>query len=507
MESHMLEYLCRSLYVHDHPIYLEKTAYKENYCRALTYFVKNYHSDSAALALLDNFCHTLLWDHYDAALITTPLTEQEIAYSLEKVAFGAKASSSVKASTKTSAKTSAKPAYRLAFLLDCCFICAFDDESKARAILLDLKALFSDSYTQKRSEHLLAALYHGAKVKKPKRRDDLFKNITWCQEQKDFFTWPTKTLLVTAYHKGAGKATLINALTGKKLLHPALEHDYGSDHIHLLCSKAIEDRKIAIQGLAMQGPALQDHAIQSLCPATEQSITQSTFAAPAPENMPLAYYEFYDEDAVDHALDVIAEQVGDCRIGTKFHNLVPIKHRLCVIDTPTINAAQANANITKEALKTYAYDSLLYVLNIQQWGTDEECAYLQYLAQNVPQEKVVFALNKIDLCHGDNGAANAIAGTIEAIKAKLSQLGFANPQLYPLCAYFSMLNKLELTKVLTTDHEDREFYRYVELYEQAENDLSHYCHVPYNHLSCDLMTQMSVKCGLYALECRLLQAQ
>lgn len=480
------------MYVHDHPIYLEKTAYKKNYCRALNYFVRKYLDDSESLAILDNFCHTLLWNNYDNTLVATPLKDQEIEYSLKKVAFNA--------------KNSTKPAYRLAFLLDCCFICAFDDESKAKTILCDLKPLFTDRYTQKKSKHLLSALYHNAKIKKPKTRNDLYKDIVCYKEQKDFFTRLPKTFLVTAYHKSVGKATLINAIIGKKLLHPNLTQDYGSGHIHLLCSKAIEDHKIAIQGL---------YHPQGCNLAPSPSTKQNVITTPAPNFLPLTYYNFYDQEDIDLALDVIAQQVNGCQIGTKYHNLVEVKNQLCVIDTPSINAAQINAKITKEAITTYTYDSLIYVFNTEQWGSDEECTYLQYLAQNIPQEKIVFVLNKIDLCHGNNSAINfidssttgSIDGTIEAVKAKLSQLGYNAPQIYPLCAYFSMLNKLELTKVLTTDHEGREFYRYVDLYSQAENDLSHYCHKPHNNLSCDLMTQMSVKCGLHALECRLLQDQ
>lgn len=438
MNQNEFTYLCRSFYLKRHPVLQEKLTYKENYCRALAYFVRKYYnnSDMFAFSMLEHYCCSLLGEEYLPSVFT-PLAESEIRPAMGKVA-------------ALKIKQFKLFTYRFVFMVDCLFLCAFSDEDTAKEILHELESLFNIRYHRK-LEVLFSALYHGGPLEKG--MDSVAELISFWFREREFFEQPIKTVLVTAT-MSAGKSTLINAVVGKRLMRTAQEACTG--HICQLYNKPFEDGENAVR--------------------TDRLIFDA------------------DADTV-----VASENVGDCQVASGYRTFVDVQNRVCIIDTPGVNSAinRSHGTTAKKALQDYQYDLLVYVLNANQLGTDDEISYLKYIAENVPKEKVIFVLNKTDTF---KKSEDSIKESMRGVKDDLVQLGYEAPAVYPISAYFSLLIKLKLTDVQLDEDEKDEFAHYIKKYGKPEHDLTRYYDVSYENASEDILTQMSIRCGLYGLE-------
>ena len=194
-----------------------------------------------------------------------------------------------------------------------------------------------------------------------------------------------------------------------------------------------------------------------------------------------------------------SESVGDCQIATGYRTFIDVQNRICIVDTPGVNSAinRCHGAMTKKALGDCQYDLLVYVLGADQLGTDDEISYLKYIAANVPKEKVVFVLNKVDIF---KKCEDSIEESIRGVKEDLIQLGYEAPAVFPVSAYFSLLIKLKLTDAQLDEDEEDEFAHYIKKYGKPEYDLTRYYDGFCENQSDDILTQMSMRCGLYGLE-------
>lgn len=107
-------------------------------------------------------------------------------------------------------------------------------------------------------------------------------------------------------------------------------------------------------------------------------------------------------------------------------------------------------------------------------------------------------LNKLD---NFKSADDSIAASIEGIQNDLAQLGFENPVIYPLSAYFALLLKLKANGELLTEDEQDEYDYYVKKFSRSEYDLSKYMDQSFISIPVDNeQSKLAVRCGLYALE-------
>lgn len=430
--------LCRSFYVTHHPILQEKYEYRQNYCHALSYFIKKYCKcvDSSANAMLEHYCRTLLGKQY-SAFNFIPITEERIRPAVKKVA-------------AIKFKRFALFSYRFVFMVDCLFLCAFHDENTAKEIVTELKALFHARYHRK-FDLLFSALYHGASL--GKGMDTVTELVSIWNYEQEFFKCPRKKILVTA-NMSAGKSTLINALVGKPLMRMAQEACTG--HICHIWNKPFEDGENALKDSRLLFGVNKDALLAS-------------------------------------------EHAGDCQIATCYRTFVNLQNPFCIIDTPGVNSTikSDHGKVAKKALREDSYDFLVYVLNASQIGTNDEMNYIRYLAENVPKEKIIFVVNKLDTFKKKE---DSIEESIQGIRQDLLQLGFDYPVIFPISAYCSLLIKLKLIGVPLTEDQEDEFEYYVKKYSQSEYDLSKYYDISFEYEKDDILTKMSIKCGLYGLE-------
>lgn len=270
---------------------------------------------------------------------------------------------------------------------------------------------------------------------------------------KGFIAKSERRIIVTA-NMSAGKSTLINALIGKPITRTSQEVCTGN--VCYLFNKAYEDDKIHLltQGLNLNATAEDLHS--------------------------------YDWN-------------GYISIASYFAGIVSDVPRLCIIDTPGVDAAlyKEHSNRAHDALLNGDYDTIIYVVSPTRLGTDAEKKHLQWVAKNLQKDKIIFVLNKLDDYHD---FSDSIEESVHDFKEELLKIGFENPVICPISAYFSYLLKMKMTGQDLSEDESDEYALYAKKFKRSAYDLSHY----YDGAEC-LPTDseeiaLSKRAGLYGLE-------
>lgn len=268
-----------------------------------------------------------------------------------------------------------------------------------------------------------------------------------------FFLKQERRYVVTA-NMSAGKSTLINALIGKPLARTSQEVCTGN--ICYIYNKSFEDGHIHLENDKLNLNANQ-------------------------------------KDLTSFEWDV------KTNIASYFRGIEKMQEKICIIDTPGVNSAmnRKHGRITREVLTTEKYDKVLYVLNANKLGTDEEIAYLKWISKNVPKDKVIFILNKLD---DFNSRDDSIDESINGVYHDLIALGYENPIICPMSAYFALLIKMKYNEEDMTVDEIDEYELYLKKFSRSMYDLSKYYDGVQENAGDSQNIQMSKKCGLYGLE-------
>ncbi|NGT07149.1 hypothetical protein G6Z20_13630 [Clostridium perfringens] len=285
--------------------------------------------------------------------------------------------------------------------------------------------------------------------------DNLIKQY---RKNYEFFKNKELRFIVTA-NMSAGKSTLINSLIGKPIARTSQEVCTGN--VCYIYNKPFEDDCISLENSKLN------------MNATMSDITN--FEWKTTTNIS-SYFRFLKED----------------------------KKRVCIIDTPGVNSAlnRNHRKITYESLKNEKCDKIIYVLNANKLGTDEEISHLKWIFEKVPVEKVIFVINKIDnfKCIDDD-----IQASVEGVRNDLLKIGYKNPTICPLSAYFSLLIKLKYSGEALTEDEEDEYELYTKKFSKPVYDLSkYYDGIQINEDDNEYIV-MSKKIGLYGLEKMLLE--
>lgn len=260
-------------------------------------------------------------------------------------------------------------------------------------------------------------------------------------------------IIVTA-NMSAGKSTLINALIGKPLTRTSQEACTGN--LCYLYNKPFEDGCVHLASSDLNLDTNED-ALRS--------------------------YQWN----------------GIISIASHFSSIESKVPRLCIIDTPGVNATlhKEHSNIARNALSNLKYDKVLYVVSPTNLGTYAEIKHLKWIAENVPKEKIIFVLNKLDNYHSNT---DSIEESINGLRSDLMTIGFKEPIICPISAYFGILLKMKLTgKELTEDEQD-EYALLSKKFNKPSYDLSRF----YNGVQCNINDtneiRLSKSSGLYGLE-------
>lgn len=337
--------------------------------------------------------------------------------------------------------------YRYWLLCDIALI--IFDESKIKRTATCLK-----EYLNKRQaleiENLQTFLFNNVEIPKTIMfTKDLVEQF---RTNRDFAAKPEKRYIVTA-NVSAGKSTLINAIIGKPLTRTSQEICTGN--LCYIYNKPFEDDVVHL--------------------------------AASPLNFNASY-----NDLANTERSVVSSIASHFR-------MTHSTNRVCIIDTPGVNSAinRNHKKITRKVLKEEIYNKLIYVLNANKLGTDEEKEHLQWVAENVTKEKVVFVLNKLD---DFKNIDDSVEESINGVKSDLNAMGYENPIICPISSYFAFLIKLKENGEQMSEDEIDAYNLYFKKFSKDEYDLSIYSSTIDSNTNETEQVKMGKRCGLYGLE-------
>lgn len=298
--------------------------------------------------------------------------------------------------------------YRYHILTDCLFFNAFTDREIGEKILIKIYQIFPSN--KKKLTKIFKNFYKVNLLDIKKNFPMMEKIYKVISTDRAFLKKEEKRIMITA-NMSAGKSTLLNALSGKKV--NKTQNDTCTAKLHYLYNKAGED------GFSYE----LDYNL----------------------NLNASRKILMEDNEKNDSLEIL--------VGTKFRSLSEIDERVCFIDTPGVNSSQntEHRELTTESITTKNYNLLIFLLNGENIGTNDDIKHLRYVAKNY-HGKILFLVNKLDRFKKN---IDSVVGTLEKVRDDLIDLGFEKPDIYPISAYAGYLAKMALFgEELTEDEMD-----------------------------------------------------
>lgn len=387
----------------NHPIRGEKDAYKVRYINTIEYFAMKYSKEKEwSIKVLKLYVNTLL---------DNPKQYTYIDKDIRKISKGV---------LSRKMKKFKFFSYRYTLLIDCLHITASFSKDKTMEMWNEISSIYSKRYVKK-----LYNLYEGLYAETVNIDD--YEQIRYLYEKwiknKNFVSRDINKILVTA-NMSAGKSTLLNALIGKKV--NRTQNDACTSKVHYLVNKAFED------------------------------------------NFNYEWDFDLELDATNEMLMTDNENNGNTEItvGTRFRTLYEVDERIYFIDTPGVNSSQdkIHKNISENAICKMQFTTLLYLLNGENIGTDDDRNHLRFILDNY-KGKIIFVINKLDSFRSKE---DSIKETLEGVKKDLTDLGFVNPIICPISAYAGFLAKMNIYKECLNEDENDEYERFEKKLQREE---------------------------------------
>jgi hypothetical protein len=180
-----------------------------------------------------------------------------------------------------------------------------------------------------------------------------------------------------------------------------------------------------------------------------------------------------------------------------FKTVDALEKRICVIDTPGVNTVICRefGSITRKCIQEEKFECLYYIFNANKLGTEEDIAYLKWISKNVPHEKIVFVLNKLD---DFRASEDSIESSIEGIQNDLKNLGYERPVLFPVSSYYAYLIKKKMQGIILSEEEEDEYTLFSKKYSKKAYDLSGYYED--GRRPGEQLVEQLKRCGFYYLE-------
>lgn len=234
-----------------------------------------------------------------------------------------------------------------------------------------------------------------------------------------------KRIIVTAT-MSAGKSTLINALIGKKIM--ATKNESCTARIY----EILEDPKAkdAIFDFPYRG-LLSDKDISS---------------------------NIQNEDNMDIKIRSSMSHLKDEFLWE-------------IIDTPGVNSSVDTKHklITHEMIKRNDFNYLIYVINGNHLGSNDDLEHLEFVRDNVDHSRIIFIINKVDQFRKEQ---DSIVTSYGKVVKQLKELKFKELRVFPLSAYAAYLFKAELLGQEIGEDEGEELSLYKKRFNRKEWDLS-----------------------------------
>lgn len=357
----------------------------------------------------------------------------------------------IKTATATKIKGFKFFTYRYVLIADCLLVSGYYNEKNIPQMIAELKQIFNKRY-HKKIDSMIDAFAGKSEVE----IDMVDKYITYWGINKNFDNQNEIKVLVTA-NMSAGKSTLLNALVGKKV--NRTKNEACTAKVHYIFNKPIED------GLSYEWDGGYN-------------------------------LNANNEDLMNDAKDNTSKEIG---VGTYFYSDVLSKKRIVFIDTPGVNSSldEEHAVITRNVIDEGDYDCILYVLNAENIGTEDDVKHLKYVYENCKGKKIIFVVNKLDRYRNVD---DSIATAIEHVMEDLKNVGFETPLVCPISAYTAMITKKKIMGDSLTEEEQDEYRLLNKKFNKEEYDMRQYYAFYDGQISTKNTNEMLSKCGLTGLE-------
>lgn len=391
MNQMMLETLEISQMLKSHPVMREKDSYKLKYINVLEYFVQKYAAND-------------LWANQTLRLYMRKF--------LGDISDNQCACSNLQSDLKSVLAMKFRPfrffSYRYCLIIDCIFICAYADKEKGEQIFAELSSIYHKRY-QKKIKQVYDSLYDSSVSTD---RIEQIQYLRACWDKNRIFAGDKPIKVIVTANMSAGKSTLLNALIGKKV--NRTQNEACTAKIHYIVNKPYED------GFCYE----------------------------------LDYLLELDADYNTLMEDYPGNDSSEIIVGAFFRTLEKKAKRIWFIDTPGVNSSRniAHKLLTREIICNTDADLLIYVLNGEVIGTEDDRKHLLFLLEKY-HGKILFVVNKLDCFRKED----SIAETLDAVISDLSSLGFELPEVVPVSAYAAYLAKMKIFTGQLAEEEQDEF--------------------------------------------------
>lgn len=308
--------------------------------------------------------------------------------------------------------------YRYLFQFDCIFVLAADNEEIGDKICHELQATVNKRY-HKALEEMKEKMYSGD-------NDFAYKKLVseemveaW-NAARCYLQSQNRNITFTAT-MSAGKSTLINAIMGKELSYAK----------KAACTASV---------MAFTTSPSKSNFLNILCKnevntmRTEQEVRTFTKGLETP-----------------------------CSICGYF--LSPLsRKKATLIDTPGVNSSQnpKHKKITRNELTGDNTDVLVYVIPVENYGSEGDFEHLTYIKKKVQYSSILFVVNMIDSCDLEDDSVPEI---VSNIKEHLESIGFENPMVCPMSAKAGMLIKQALYGTSLSENDRKACKTYVGIFQ------------------------------------------
>ncbi|MBY0124393.1 dynamin family protein [Bacillus sp. S/N-304-OC-R1] len=150
--------------------------------------------------------------------------------------------------------------------------------------------------------------------------------------------------------------------------------------------------------------------------------------------------------------------------------------KIRLIDTPGTNNSmdRSHQQVTYQSLLNEHYDTVLYVINATQLGTDDDKVLLKHAKETIAkrQKDIVFIVNKVDEI--DEEGQESIEGLVNNTIDYLTGNGFENPKILFSSAFAAKLGQNIILDQPITRREKKHFDFYYDYFSQEAANLSQY---------------------------------
>ncbi len=277
--------------------------------------------------------------------------------------------------------------YRYLFLFDCIYLYAPMSMAEAQKICEEIKSTVNARY-HKRLDGIVKMMFED--------NADLMQRTMITAEQ--FKAWEQLRRYIRTHEKNiiftatmsAGKSTLINALIGQEV----------------------------------------SNTKKAAC--TSQALCFHAAAVPHPAFHVLSKSRAEINVSAEAVRRILSNDHDRCT-GSGYFNSELGGMRYNLIDTQGIDSAlnPEHKKITRNTLCAQEYDAVVYVIPVENYGSEGDFFHLKYILNQVKFKKIVFAINMMDTCDFED---DSVCEIMDNVKSHLMEIGYEDPIVCPISA-------------------------------------------------------------------------